>query len=190
MLIVVDEKVSLIEGCVEHLTSHQTISAQSAITTIFDGSHTVGLEPAALSGLDSVITFSYERAWAGLWPAIDPLASKINKNWVAQLPSNHREITLNARNLLLRYGGLHHQFKKQGEAGLFYLADANLEVKNAIRGQRLEAFLTQVLPVNEPRVGRVGQLVPLEQTLAGAQSILQGKLDSVDLEKFSFVGAI
>ncbi len=190
VLLVAEYMISQIEGAIDHLRQHSSVSSQAAITTIFDGDYTVGLEPSPLSDLDSVITFSYSRAHAGLWPAIDPIASQINPNWLAQLPSNHKQMTIQARQLLHRYTGLELQYEKQGEAGLFYLSDAAQEVRYAIRGQRLNQFLTQILPVNESRTGRLGQLVPLDKTVAGAESIIQGKLDLVDKAKLTFVGGL
>jgi len=190
VLIVVDGSLSQINGVAEYLRRAISISSTAAITTVFDGDHTAGLEPAKFANLEAIITFSYNRAWAGLWPAIDVDASRASSDWLAQMPTQHRELTLQSRSLLLRYRGLQVQFEKRGEAGLFYLADAAQETQNAVRGQRLDHFLTQVLPVNELRTGRLGQLVPLDKTLRGAQAILEGQYDQVDKDKLAFIGSI
>ena len=103
------------------------------------------------------------------------------------MPAPHRNLTLKARNLIKRYRGLQYQYEKRGEAGIFYLADLDTDTLNAIRGQRLDHYLTQILPVNEIRTGRLGQLIPLEQTLATAEAIMNGKYDTTDKETLKFM---
>ncbi len=190
VLIVVDQSLSSIECITDYLCRYPTMSSVAAITTLFDGDHTIGLEPVAFSNLDTYITFTYSQALADMWPAIDILASKVSDQWLSQMPDSQRKLTTEARNLLRRYRGLQYQFEKRGEAGLFYLTNAPQEVQNAVRGQRLDHFMTQILPVNELKTGRLGQLVPTAKTLTGAQAILDGKFDTVSHEKLKFVGEI
>jgi F-type H+-transporting ATPase subunit beta len=59
-----------------------------------------------------------------------------------------------------------------------------------LRGERLEAFLTQPFYVAEPFTKRAGEWVPLADTLAGVRRILDGAADTVDPVHLRYIGAL
>jgi F-type H+/Na+-transporting ATPase subunit beta len=56
------------------------------------------------------------------------------------------------------------------------------------RARRLERFLTQPLFVTESFTDRPGRHVPLEQTLAGCEAILDGAFDAVAEQRLYMIG--
>ena len=58
------------------------------------------------------------------------------------------------------------------------------------RARRLERFLTQPFFVTEMFTGHTGRHVPLEQTLAGCEAILDGKYDDRDEAALYMIGPI
>ena len=56
------------------------------------------------------------------------------------------------------------------------------------RARRLERFLTQPMFVTESFTGLKGRHVPLEDTIAGCEAILDGKFDAVDEAKLYMIG--
>jgi F-type H+/Na+-transporting ATPase subunit beta len=59
-----------------------------------------------------------------------------------------------------------------------------------IRARRLERFLTQPLFVSESFTTQPGCYVPVDQTVAGCEAILDGEFDAVDERRLHMVGAL
>ena len=58
------------------------------------------------------------------------------------------------------------------------------------RARRLERFLTQPFFLTENFTGRKGRHVPLDQTLMGCESILNGRMDEHSEESLFMIGSL
>jgi F-type H+-transporting ATPase subunit beta len=58
------------------------------------------------------------------------------------------------------------------------------------RARRLERFLTQPLFVTEAFIGHAGRHVPLTDTVAGCEAILDGKCDGLDEGRLYMIGGL
>ena len=58
------------------------------------------------------------------------------------------------------------------------------------RAKKLQNFLTQPFFTAELYTGRKGIYVPLEDTLAGCERIISGKVDSIPEEQFYMIGGL
>lgn len=190
VLLVVDSWLALVEGVVPYLKAYAVATPEAAITTLYHGHYTVGLEPPPLAELDAVITFDMERAMQRLYPAVDPLRSYSRLMQPELIGREHVEIVAQARRLLQRYRELHYQVEKYGLDSLFYLDQRQEDEVMVGRARRLHRFLTQPFFGTEPWTGMPGQYVKLEETLAGCQAILAGQVDAWPEEAFYFVGTL
>jgi len=199
VLLVVDERLARCEEIVPYLKANVASTPEAAITVLYEGDYTAGLEPPPLADLDAVITFSMDRALQKLSPAIDPLRSRSNLLRADLIGEAPFQTATEARNLLLRYHDLHYQIERYGLASLWYLQDREAEERLAIRARRLQRFLTQPLnsaeawaniKLMEGLIGIPGQYVKIEDTVRGCRAILDGEYDSLPEEAFYFIGPI
>ncbi len=133
--------------------------------------------------LDSSILLSRGRAARGLYPALDPVASGSCLLNPAQIGERHYQVAMRVKQMIERYREL--------EDIIFMLGTEQLRPEDqqaVLRARRLERFLTQPLFVTESFTGHPGRHVPLEQTLAGCEAILDGKFDAVDEHRLYMIG--
>jgi F-type H+-transporting ATPase subunit beta len=135
--------------------------------------------------LDASIVLSRGLAARGLYPAIDPLASTSRLLDPVRLGERHYNVALRVKETIERYRELQDIIAM---LGLDELSAADqLTVR---RARRLEHFLTQPFFVTEMFTGHAGRRVPLEQTVAGCEAILDGKYDDCDEAALYMKGAI
>lgn len=190
VLLVLESKIALTEGVLPYLRANVVSTPLAAVTVLIDGDHSVGSEPESLSDLDAVITFNYDRAKQGLYPAIDPLISRSVLLDAESVGAEHVDLVGQVKRLLNRYVGLHYQYEYNGFDALFYFDDREGVEKDVVRARRLHRFLTQPFWGGEPFTGRLGVYVTLKDTLKGCQEILAGKYDDVSEEAFYLNGTI
>ncbi len=191
VLLMVQNKMTHVEGVVQFLRGNTAVSPNATITTIYDGDHTAGLEPTHFTDLDGVITFERARGKQGLWPAVDPLRSCSKLLTRPDLIGvEHVETVTAVHKLFQRYQGLHDGYEYAGFDALFYLDNVEADETAVIRARRLHRFLTQPLPMAELFTGKPGQLVSLTDTIQTSAAILKGKYDNWAEEKFYFIGAL
>jgi F-type H+-transporting ATPase subunit beta len=190
VLLIVESQLALSEGVLPYLKANAASTPEAAITTVYHGDYTIGLEPAPFTDLDAVLTFDMERARQGLRPAIDPLQSRSKLLRSDLIGDGHMYIAAQIQKLFQRYQGLHVAVEHRGLEGLFYLDDRQADAITAIRARRLHRFLTQPFPGLEPWTGLPGRYVNLEDTIQGCQAILDGHYDDLPEEAFYFIGAI
>jgi F-type H+-transporting ATPase subunit beta len=133
--------------------------------------------------LDTSIVLSRSRAARGLYPAVDPIASNSRLLDPAYLEERHYQAAMRVKQIMERYREL--------EDVLYMLGIQELtpEDQQAVRrARRLERFLTQPLFVTEPFTGQPGRHVPLEETLAGCEAIMNGEFDAVDERQLCMIG--
>ncbi|HLF87797.1 MAG TPA: hypothetical protein VI451_02540, partial [Anaerolineales bacterium] len=183
LLIVDGDYLSLVEAIQDKFGSFSESGVK--LTTVYQGTHSAGALPESFNDLDAVITFDSSRAKQGLWPAIDPLRSTSTLS-PDILGEDHAKLASRARRLLARYQDLHNIVEIFGRDGLKNPADR----RDTERARKLHRYFTQPLPGAEPWTGVPGQYVPLAETLADCQAILDGKYDSTPEEAFQFLGRI
>ncbi len=192
VLLLVDSQFATFDGVTTLLCKQTTLGTGAAITTVYHGHHTVGVEPAVFEDLDAVITFDYQRAKARLYPAIDPVRSRSRLLENESVSPLHRQVAAAAQRLLQRYADLRApmEIHSLGVDALWYIEDDPNLTQEIGRARKLDRFLTQSFYGAEPWTGVVGQLVSVEDTVAGGYAIIEGKMDKVDEEEFRFVGML
>jgi F-type H+-transporting ATPase subunit beta len=121
----------------------------------------------------------------GLYPAIDPLASSSSYLDVSVVGSRHMDIASGVLNLFNKYEELRRIVSIIGIEELSKQERTLYE-----RAQRMQNFLTQAFFTAELYTGRRGAYVPLDETLSGAERILNGALDTKPLDELYMIGAI
>ncbi len=181
VLFIVDTGIVPTEGV---MSIFAELDELTNVTVLYDGIESIGAEPEALADLDAAITFDRLRAGEGWWPAIDMLRSYSHH----YEDEAHKALAETAVRLARRYADLHLIYRNQGMAGfdMAYYGDAERQV--VIRGRRLHQFLSQPLTVAEPWSGTPSAYVPLPQTMATVQAILNGELDEVPEEELMMIG--
>ncbi|MCB9703017.1 MAG: F0F1 ATP synthase subunit beta [Myxococcales bacterium] len=129
--------------------------------------------------LDSFLVLSREAASEGLYPAVDPLRSTSTLLVPEVVGRRHAEIAARVRRTLAKYEELRDIIALMGMDEL--AADDRRAV---IRARRLRRFLTQPFAVTRSFTGQAGAFVPLADTLAGCEAILEGRCD--DLPEHAF----
>lgn len=135
--------------------------------------------------LDASIVLARSMAARGLYPAVDPLASTSRLLDPSHLGDRHYRVALRVRETIARYRELEDIIAMLGMEELS--ADDQRIVK---RARRLERFLTQPMFVTETFTGIKGQHVPLADTIAGCEAILDGKFDAIDEIKLYMIGSV
>jgi len=133
--------------------------------------------------LDASIVLSREQAAAGLYPAIDPLASNsvlLDPNIVG---AEHYRLAQETRRIIARYRDLQEIIAL---LGIEELSRADRQV--VARARRLTRFLTQPFQVTEAFTGKPGRSVEVAETLAGVRAILAGDTDDWAEASFYMAG--
>lgn len=192
VLLLVDSQLAEAAGALAYLRSNVAVTPTAAVTTLIHGHHTPGALPAVYAGLDALLAFDYTRASARLFPALDPLRSSSTLLDRGLVSVDHRTIANRVKQLCQRYSELRAPMEqhKLTTDDLWYIEDDPAVVTTINRAQRLDRFLTQPFVAAEPWTGSIGQLVTLDDTLAGCQAILAGHYDDVPKEALAYIGKI
>ncbi len=135
--------------------------------------------------LDSTIVLTRSLAEQGLFPAVDPLASKssgLSSNIVGE---EHYNVASGVQQVLQRYKELQDII---AILGVDELSDEDKLIVS--RARKIQRFLTQPMFVAEQFTGREGKYVKIEDTVKGFAQILAGEMDSVPEEHFYMAGTI
>jgi F-type H+-transporting ATPase subunit beta len=135
--------------------------------------------------MDSALVLSRDIAAEGLYPAVDPLASSSKSIDPAIVGERHYQVVQEARRVLGRYEELRDIISMLGIEEL--TGDDRTLVG---RARRLRNFLTQPFFVTESFTGQTGRRVPIEETVTGAQTILDGRLDMIPEDRFFMIGSL
>lgn len=145
-------------------------------------------DPAAVhtfSHLSSSIVLSRKRASEGLLPAIDPLKSTSQMLSPDSVGGRHYKIAQKARKTLSMYEELKDVIAM---LGVDQLSPDNRRIVSQAR--RLERFLTQPFHTTVKFTGLDGQLVSLEDTLAGCERILNDEFAGYPEKSLYMIGAV
>lgn len=172
LLIMLDAALVAHPGVQQRVEALARRAPDSAVTVVWFGEHSPGIEPEHFAHLAGVAGFDMWRALNGFWPAIDPLRSH------AALPAGrHATLVARAQRLLRRYEDLRIIIERdpRGAGGL----PADADRVDAARARQLHAFLAQPFPVAELWTGVYGELVPPAWALDGLEAVLDGRAAAV-----------
>lgn len=133
--------------------------------------------------LDSSVVLSRNVYQEGRIPAIDLLESTSANLNPGIIGADHYETALSAQALLKESVTLERIVSLIGTSELS--SDDRLVFE---RAKRLKNYMTQSFFVAEAQTGRPGKYVPVKNTVKDVGDILDGKYDSVDEDKFLFLG--
>jgi RNA polymerase sigma factor (sigma-70 family) len=138
---------------------------------------------AALACFDAVTYLSRAVGAAGIWPAVDPLASTSRLLDPAIVGQEHWEVAQRVRQLLQRARAL--ESVHPSGVGL-----SEAEQRDVARARRLQRFFSQPFFVAEPFTGHPGRSVSRAETVRACRAILEGTYDALPEEAFLFVGGM
>jgi F-type H+-transporting ATPase subunit beta len=140
---------------------------------------------ATFAHLDATTVLSREQVSRGLYPAIDPLASRSSLLTTERVGQEHYEVAMAVRESLARYEEL------QDVIAILGIEELSEGDRVAVhRARRVQRFLTQPLTVAEPFTGLAGAFVSVAETLRGFREILAGEHDDLPEQAFYMVGTI
>ncbi len=135
--------------------------------------------------LDSTIVLNRALTELGLYPAVDPLDSSSTILDPEIVGDEHYQVAREVQRVLQRYKDL---MDIIAILGMEELSDE--DKKTVSRARRIQRFLTQPFHVAETFIGTPGTYVPLQDTIAGFQEILDGKHDEKPESAFYMKGDI
>jgi len=139
----------------------------------------------AFAHLDATTVLNRAIAELGIYPAVDPLDSTSTMLDPAVVGEHHYGIARRVQATLQRYKDLQDIIAILGMDELS--EDDKLTVS---RARKIQRFLSQPFFVAAQFTGREGKLVPLKETVAGFEEILDGKLDDIPEQAFYLRGNI
>jgi len=140
---------------------------------------------AIFAHLNSTLVLSRDYVQRGLYPAVDPLQSSssfIDPNIIGK---RHFEVAQEVIRHFQKYYDLQRIVSIIGKEELSKQERLIFE-----RAKKLQNFLTQPFFTGEMYIGIRGVYVPLEETIAGCEKIISGRMDSVPEDKFYMIGNI
>lgn len=135
--------------------------------------------------LDSTIVLSRELASLGIYPAVDPLASRSSALDPRIVGEEHYKVAKEVQRILQRYRELQDII---AILGMEELSDEDKLTVN--RARRIQRFLSQPFAVAAQFTGREGKYVPLSESVRGFQEIIEGKHDAKEESAFYLKGGI
>lgn len=140
---------------------------------------------AILSHLDSLVILSRDQAGRGIYPAVDPLASRSRLLERSVVGERHYNVARGVREHLARYEELQDIIAM---LGLEALSEEDRTVVH--RARRLQRYLSQPFHVVAEHTGIAGASVPLERTIADCEAFLAGRFDEAPEERCYMRGAM
>ncbi len=137
------------------------------------------------SYLDSVLVLSRDMIQLALYPAIDPLASSSANMDAMIVGRRHFGVAQEVIRILTKYDELR---RIVAVIGVDELSKADRTLYE--RAKKIQNFLTQPFTVAESYTGKKGQYCTIEDSVSGAEAIIDGKLDAVSDQALYMVGKI
>jgi F-type H+-transporting ATPase subunit beta len=135
--------------------------------------------------LDSTIILSRTVYQEGRIPAIDILESTSSNLTPDIVGQEHYDTAIEAQSLLKEALTLERIVSLIGASELSTEDRLTYE-----RSNKLKNYMTQSFFVAEAQTGRKGKYVPVKTVISDIKAIIQGKFDSVDENKFLFLGEL
>uniref|UniRef100_A0A8C6DJV3 H(+)-transporting two-sector ATPase n=1 Tax=Moschus moschiferus TaxID=68415 RepID=A0A8C6DJV3_MOSMO len=135
--------------------------------------------------LDATTVLSRAIAELGIYPAVDPLDSTSRIMDPNIVGSEHYDVACEVQKILQDYKSF------QDIIAILGMDELSEEDKLTLsRAWKIQRFLSQPFQVAEVFTGRLGKLVPLNETIKGFQEILAGEYDHLPEQAFYMVGPI
>ena len=139
----------------------------------------------AFAHLDATTVLSRELSALGIYPAVDPLDSTSTMLDPQIVGEHHYRIARRVQSTLQKLKDL------QDIIAILGMDELSEEDKLTVaRARKIQRFLSQPFFVAAQFTGRAGKIVPLKETIAGFEEILEGKLDDVPEQAFHMRGNI
>ncbi len=135
--------------------------------------------------LDATIELDRALASKGIYPAVDPLASKSTMLDPTLISKKHYEVAQEVKRILQRYKDL------QDIIAIMGIDELSEDDKRVVaRARRIEMFLSQPNYVAERFTGLEGRYVNLEDTVESFAQMVDGQHDDLPEQAFYMIGGI
>ncbi len=135
--------------------------------------------------LDATTELSRQVAALGIYPAVDPLASTSTILSPEVVGERHYKVARDVQENLQRYKELQDIIAILGLDEL-----SEVDRLTVSRARKIQRFLSQPFFVAKVFTGLEGEFVPVEETVASFEAILNGDLDLIPEQAFLNVGGI
>lgn len=170
----------------ERITSTQTGSITSIQAVYVPADDLTDPSPATtFAHLDATVVLSRQIAELGIYPAVDPLDSTSRQLDPLVIGQEHYNTARAVQNTLQRYKELKDII---AILGMDELSDEDR--LTVARARKVQRFLSQPFFVAEVFTGTSGKYVPLKDTIASFQGIVNGEYDHLPEQAFYMVGSI
>ncbi len=139
----------------------------------------------AFAHLDATTVLERKIAELGIYPAVDPLTSTSRILDPRVIGDRHYGVARNVQSVLQKYRDLQDII---AILGMDELSDDDKAV--VARARKISKFMSQPFFVAEQFTGTPGRYVSLEDTISGFEAILNGEVDDLPENAFSYVGTI
>ncbi len=185
-ILFVANRTHVITGDIQQLQEKlESIGIHSVTTFLVDLTGDVVDEDLPYGPLETLWHFDADLAARHRFPAVNPLNSTSSVLEGAHIDQEHFTVQQKALKILRRYRELRALVNVRGLERI-----PASELQTYIRGERLEAYLTQPFYVAEPFTKKIGESVNLQDTLKDVQEILNGAVDSKDISELEYIGKI
>ncbi|HYF03884.1 MAG TPA: F0F1 ATP synthase subunit beta [Patescibacteria group bacterium] len=135
--------------------------------------------------LDATTVLSRNIADLGIYPAVDPLDSTSRILDPLIIGAEHYNTAMGVKRILQSYKDL------QDIINILGMDELSDEDKITVqRARKIQKFFSQPFHVAEQFTGFAGKYVKVEDTVAGFKAILDGNVDEIPEQAFSYVGTI
>lgn len=165
-------------------TKHGSITSVQAVYVPADDL-TDPAPATTFSYLDAITVLSRKISSLGIYPAVDPLESSSRILDPLIVGEDHYNTAMRVKQLLQRYKELQDIISI---LGMEELSDEDRITVN--RARKVQRFLSQPFFMAAQYTGQPGVMVPIDETIRGFTTILNGELDSYPEMAFMNVGTI
>jgi F-type H+-transporting ATPase subunit beta len=135
--------------------------------------------------LDAQTVLSREIASLGIYPAVDPLDSTSRILDPAIVGDEHYRVATGVQQVLQRYKDL------QDIIAILGIDELSEEDKILVsRARKAQRFFSQNFYVAEQFTGQAGVYVPIADTIEGFRALIEGDLDEIPEQAFTYVGGV
>ncbi len=139
----------------------------------------------AFAHLDATTVLSRALTEIGIYPAVDPLDSTSTLLDPIIIGERHYGVARQVQAVLQKYKDL------QDIIAILGMDELSEDDKLVVaRARKIQRFLSQPFFVAQAFTGAPGKFVELEETIAGFEEIIQGKLDDLPEQAFYMCGNI
>lgn len=135
--------------------------------------------------LDATTVLERKIAELGIYPAVDPLSSTSRILDPRVVGDRHYNVARTVQGILQKYRDLQDII---AILGMDELSDEDKVTVN--RARKIQKFMSQPFFVAEQFTNKKGRYVSLEDTVAGFEAIINGDVDELHENAFSYVGTV